>query len=225
MRGTKPTVALALALLAAGAASAQAADSRAVHIPGVSKAAFWTNAPLAWEASPTGMVVVAGPKTDKYNSPDESNVSDTAPRLLFDADRDFIFSAGVGHAFASVWDSGGLIVEADRAHWFKLNFERDYTGARRIVSVVTRDYSDDSNAMELDADVAFLEVAKRDDAFYLFVSKDGAGWYLLRAFNMKTQGPLKVGLIAQSPSGDRARITFTDIRYSATRINDIWKGK
>jgi len=201
------------------------AHQEAVRIPGLPKPASWINAPLAWEQTPTGMVVVAGPKTDKYNSPDGSNVSDTAPRLLFDADKDFIFSAGVSHAFASVWDSGGLIVEADPTHWFKLNFERDYTGARRIVSVVTRDYSDDSNAMELAADIAYLEVAKRDDAFYLFVSKDGANWYLLRAFNVKAAGPLKVGLIAQSPAGNQAKVIFSDIRYSATRINDIWKGK
>jgi regulation of enolase protein 1 (concanavalin A-like superfamily) len=131
----------------------------------------------------------------------------------------------VSHPFASKYDSGGFIVEVDPRHWFKFEFERDYTGAHRVVSVVTSDYSDDANAMSIDSDSAYLQVARLGDAFYLYESSDGKGWYLVRVFHFEHAGALKVGLIAQCPEGKSVTINFSDVRYRAGRVHDIWKGE
>jgi len=215
-----------LAVFCLGALFAAPAQTQTVKVAGIDAPLSWIHVPLNYKLTKTGIAITAPGKTDKYIAPGDGNTTDNATRLVFDAsDGDFIFSTGVSHSFASVWDSGGVIVEADATHWFKFEFERDYTGAHRVVSVVTKDFSDDVNAMEIDSDTEYFEVAKVGDAFYLYVSKDGKSWYLVRAFNLKSTGSLKVGLIAQCPEGKNATLTFSDVKYSPTRIKDMWKGQ
>lgn len=215
-----------LALCGLRMALAAGAPTQAVKVPGLEVPPSWLHEPLEYRLTKTGIAITAPGKTDKYIHAGGGYAPDNAPLLVFDAtDGDFIFSTAVSHPFASKFDSGGLIVEADPKHWFKFEFERDYTGAHRVVSVVTNDYSDDANAMSLDSDSAYLQVARQADAFYLYESADGKAWYLVRAFNFKHAGPLKVGLIAQCPEGKQATITFSDVRYRATRVQDIWKGQ
>jgi len=43
-------------------------------------------------------------------------------------------------------------------------------------------------------------------------------------FISNTRGALKVGLIAQCPEGKSATIHFSDVRYRAGRVQDVWKG-
>jgi len=205
---------------------AAAAQTPTVNVPGIDAPLRWIQAPLDYQLTKTGIVITAPGKTDKYIDSRGGYAPDNAPRLVFDAsDGDFIVSTAVSHKFVGRWDSGGLIVEADAAHWFKFGFERDYTGAHRVVSVVTNVYSDDANAMQIDSDAAYLEVARMGDAFCLYVSEDGKSWYLVRVFNFKYTGSLKVGLIAQCPEGKDATIRFSDLKYSRTRIKDVWKGQ
>ena len=42
-------------------------------------------------------------------------------------------------------------------------------------------------------------------------------------FRFEHKGPLKVGLIAQCPEGQRATMNFFDLKYRATRLEDIWR--
>jgi len=214
-----------LAAFALGVPFVVKAQTQTINVPGVDTPMSWIHMPLDYRLTKTGITITAPGKTDKYAAPDGGDPTDKATRVVFDSAGDFTFSAAVSHKFASVWDSGGVIVEADLTHWFKFEFERDYTGAHRVVSVVTKELSDDVNSIEINSDTAFLEVAKAGDAFYLYSSNDGKSWYLVRAFNFKSEHPLKVGLIAQCPVGNGATITFSDVKFSPTRIKDIWKGQ
>lgn len=202
------------------------AQTQTVRVPGIEAPLHWDHAPLSSQVTNTGIVITAPGKSDKYVAAWGGYVPDNAPRLVFDdSDENFVLSAKVSHSFAGRWDSGGIFVEADAAHWFKFEFERDYTNAHRVVSVVTNEYSDDVNAMAIDADSYYFQVAKAGDVFYQYVSKDGESWYLVRTLHFKAAGPLKVGLIAQCPEGNGATITFSEVKYSRTKIKDMWKGK
>lgn len=220
------SVCILLAALGLAAAHPDVAQARTLEVAGMGKPLSWIHAPVDYKLTRTGIAIKVPGKTDKYIAAGGGYAPDSATRLVFDdSDRDFVFSVRVSHKFASVWDSGGLVVEQDATHWFKFEFERDYTGAHRVVSVVTKDFSDDDNSIAIDSDTAYLEVARTGDAFYLYASQDGKSWYLVRAFNFKSAGPLKAGLIAQCPNGNGATLHFSDVKYTATHIKDIWKGQ
>ena len=155
--------------------------TQAVKVPGLDMPLSWIPAPPEYRLTQTGIAITAPGKTDKYIHAGGGYAPDNAPLLVFDdTDQDFIFSTAVSHPFASKYDSGGLIVEADSKHWFKFEFERDYTGAHRVVSVVTNDYSDDANAISIDSDSAYLQVARQGDAFSTCMNLETARpgtWY------------------------------------------------
>jgi uncharacterized protein len=207
-------------------ALAAAGPTPTIKVPGLDVPLSWINAPLEYRLTSSGIVITAPGKTDKYIDARGAYAIDNAPLLVFEtADNNFVFHAEISHPFASRWDAGGLVVEADSMHWVKFAFERDYTGAHRVVSVVTNDYSDDANSIEIDSDSAYLEVARMEDALLLYASKEGKSWYLVRAFNFKAAGALKVGLTAQCPRGKNATITFSDLKYTRARLKDIFKGE
>jgi uncharacterized protein len=214
---------LLLALI--GFAHPSLAGDDSLRIPGVEKPLSWLNLPSSYSATDTGIEIVAGEKTDKYIAPDYSYAIDNAPRVVFDADKDFVFSANIQHPFTNKWDGGSIVLEADRDNWIKFCFEKDYTGAKRVVSVVTKGISDDANSIELTRDSARFKMAKKGDTVYLYVGKSEKDWFLVRAINFKYAKSLKLGLLAQSPEGKTNKVIFTNVQYSAKTIKDFWTGE
>jgi regulation of enolase protein 1 (concanavalin A-like superfamily) len=74
---------------------------------------------------------------------------DKTPRLLFKPADDFVLGAKVTVDFHSQWDSGVLVLYVNDAVWAKLCFEMTVEKYPAIVSVVTRDISDDDNSMSV----------------------------------------------------------------------------
>lgn len=213
----------ALALSCMDPAHAAPDPAKPVRVPGLEAPMNWEQVPLDFQLTRDGIRIAAAARTDRYVWSGGGHAPDNAPRLVFTtSDSEFVFSAAVSHKFASKYDAGGLYVEADSQHWFKFAFERDYTGAHRIISVITNDFSDDANSVEVAADTAHLRIARLGDAFALYASKAGKEWFLVRIFRLQHRGPIKVGLIAQCPEGPGTSVTFSDLKYSASRIQDIW---
>ena len=203
-------------------AMAQSADS--VVLPAIPRKLFWENAaPLRMQQN--SLTITAGEKTDMFRDPNVTYNTDNAPKLLFKADENFILSASIEHAFENKWDGGALVIKSDSLHWIKFCFEKDYTGARRVVSVVTMDISDHSNAMEVLSNKAFFKVAKAENVITLYYSDTGKHWLLIRHFQFNAQPPLYVGFLAQSPTGKKCVVTFSDIRYSKKKIADPYVGE
>lgn len=201
------------------------ATDKPLKIPGIEKNISWVNKPKEFNTKDTGIQIIAGEKTDKYIAPDYSYTFDSAPRALFDSDRNFIFSTAIQHSFENKWDGGAIILEADKDNWIKFCFEKDYTGAKRVVSVVTKGISDDANSIEFSQNIAYYKMAKKEDTVYLYVSSTGKDWYLVRAINFKFDKVLKLGLLAQSPEGKANSVSFTNVKYSASTIKDFWVGE
>ncbi len=216
---------MGLSLVLATLVNASLAADQPLKLPGINKSHSWINAAAAYHPTDTGIQIVAGEKTDKYIAPDYSYSIDNAPRLVFEADKDFVFSAIIQHPFNNKWDGGALILEADKENWIKFCFEKDYTGAKRVVSVVTKGISDDANSIELPGDKAHFKMAKKADTVYLYVATTGNDWFLVRAINFKFNNSLKLGLLAQSPEGKTNTVTFSNVKYSAVTIKDFWVGE
>lgn len=202
---------------------AQRMDS--IRIPAIPRGLFWENTAKTFSVQGNEFVIVAGEKTDMFRDPNVTYNTDNAPKLLFEGDENFVFIASIEHAFASKWDGGALVIKQDSLHWIKFCFEKDYTGAKRVVSVVTNDISDDCNSEEMKSNKVFYKVAKAGNVITLYCSENGTHWFLIRHLQFDARKGFKIGFLAQSPTGEKCIVKFSNISYKTMKIKDPYLGE
>ena len=202
---------------------AQREDS--LFIRSIPHALFWVNTPKKYSIREDKLEITAGEKTDMFRDPNVTYNTDNAPKLMFLADENFVLTASIEHAFASKWDGGAMVIWQDSLNWIKFCFEKDYTGKRRVVSVVTKNISDDCNSMEINSNKVFYKIARAGNVITLYCSADGKSWFLIRHLQFNPQNSLQVGFLAQSPTGPNCVVKFTDIMYKAIAIKDPYLGE
>jgi len=185
----------------------------------------WVNKPVSYKINPESIFIEAGEKTDMFRDPNVTYNTDNAPRLSFTADPNFVLTAEVHHDFINKWDGGAIVLEADKMTWIKFCFEKDYTGVHRVVSVVTKDISDDCNSVAITGNLVFYKIAKADNVITLYYSADGKKWFLIRHLQFNTIKPIKLGFMAQSPTGKDCKVTFSNVTYSTKKIKDPYTGE
>jgi regulation of enolase protein 1 (concanavalin A-like superfamily) len=201
-----------------------------IVLPGVDLAFRWATAPERWELTADGRVtIVAGPKTDLFadpGAPDGPPMLNT-PRLLATPGRDgdFLLTARVTVDFAATYDAGVLLLWADERHWAKLCFEYSPAAEPMIVSVVTREASDDANAMVVDGETTWLRIARAGPAYAFHASNDGRRWQFIRHFRLDTPAAISIGFEAQSPTGSGCAAAFDNIRFEERRLADLRSGE
>lgn len=200
------------------------AQQQPVKINGIPQLLYWENSPNSVSLKAGVLEIEAGAKTDMFRDPNVTYNTDNAPKLMFVPDKDFVLSATIEHNFVNKWDAGGLVLKADSLNWIKFCFERDYLGYRRVVSVVTKDVSDDANSQTIYENFAHFKIAKADNVVTLYVSTDGKKWLLIRHLQFNTNKEIKVGFLAQSPVGLRCKVKFSNIKYEARKIKDPYLG-
>jgi regulation of enolase protein 1 (concanavalin A-like superfamily) len=186
---------------------------------------FWENKPVGFSIHNNALTLTAGEKTDMFRDPNVAYNTDNAPKLLFKADDDFVFSASIEHAFTNKWDGGAIVIKSDSLNWIKFCFEKDYTGARRVVSVVTKNISDDCNSVEMKANKVFYKVAKAGNVITLYYSISGTKWFLIRHLQFDAKPGFLIGFLAQSPTGASCTVHFADIKYTQRKIKDPYTGE
>lgn len=196
-----------------------------VRTPWIPFDLLWENSPKSFSVDKTGLRIEAGDSTDMFRDPNVTYNTDTAPKLCFQPDQHFVLSASISHDFVSKWDGGALFLKSDSLNWIKFCFEKDYTGSRRVVSVVTKGVSDDCNSVAIRSNTVFFKMAKADNVVTLYYSEDGRRWFLVRHLQFDCASHFTIGFLAQSPVGQSCRVSFGDIRYSAHRIRDPYTGE
>ena len=126
---------------------------------------------------------------------------------------DFTLAAQVSVEFASMYDAGVLLLHAAERTWAKLCFEYSPQLKPTAVTVVTRQTSDDCNSFEVDGSTLWLRITRSRAAWAFHASADGAWWRLLRYFTLG-QDLVRVGFLAQSPTGAGCAATFDHITFT-----------
>jgi hypothetical protein len=173
----------------------------------------WDNKPMRYSIINDALTIVAGEKTDMFRDP---NVT---------YNTDFVLTAAIEHAFVNKWDGGAIVLKSDSINWVKFCFEKDYTGAHRVVSVVTKNISDDSNSIEINSNKAYFKMAKAGNVITLYCSADAKKWLLIRHLQFDAKPGFKVGFLAQSPTGDKCEVKFSEITYEKKKIKDPYAGE
>lgn len=138
----------------------------------------------------------------------------------------FSFVARAAVAFTSLFDAGAIVVFSDEDHWAKLCFERGPRSEHMVVSVVTQGVSDDANAHIVHDPSTWLRVSRQKRMLAFHSSADGVQWRLVRLFSLAVmQATLRVGLLAQSPTGEGCVVAFDKISYSTDPIGDPRAGR
>ena len=180
----------------------------------------WHNQPLAWKADAASLTIVAAEHTDWFSDPAGNFTQDNAPSALF-APPD----AKVTVDFTSMYDAGVLQLRESDKLWAKLCFEYSPQHEPMIVSVVTREVSDDCNSVVIDGHTVYLRAAVTPEAIAFHYSTNGTDWRLVRYFTLGKLQNLRVGFSAQSPTGQQCSAVFSDIRYRAGRLADYRNGE
>lgn len=150
-----------------------------------------------------------------------------AERWTAAVDGNFQFQAHVAAGFTTDFDSGVLLGWFDDDTWFKVCAERDPAGVTRVVSVVTRDgASDDCDSWPIEATGTFLRISRFGTAFALHASDDARRWNMVRYFSMgrPVTEPVRIGFVAQSPSGEGTWATFRNVSFSPSTLTGVRDG-
>ena len=217
------SLALFLIFSAGNIVFGQASDS--IRILSIPYPLSWEIKPVKYSVNGNQFFVSAGEKTDMFRDPNVTYNTDNAPKLMFRPDDDFVLSASIEHGFTNKWDGGAIVLKSDSLNWVKFCFEKDYTGARRIVSVVTKNISDDCNSIEIKSNKVYYKMAKAGNVITLYYSETGTNWFLVRHLQFDAKPGFTVGFLAQSPTGKNCDVIFSNIRYEAKKIKDPYIGE
>lgn len=203
-----------------------------VLLPGIPFELFWDLMPEHWEpvvgtaSRESGVLIEAGPHSDLFVSPDDLEPSLNAPRLIGVPDSRFQLSALVEVEFGSTFDAGVLLVWANDRSWAKLCLEYSPAGQPMVVSVVTRERSDDANSRDVEGSATWLRISRSTAGSYAFhAATDGVHWSLIRHFSLDDgPGGVRIGFLAQSPTGEGCRASFSQLRYLPEALDDLRGG-
>ena len=170
------------------------------------------------------LTLTAAGRTDMFVDPAGADQVPDAGRFIgLPPGGDFTLAARVSVEFGAMFDAGVLLVYAGERHWAKLCFEYSPQHRPTAVTVVTRETSDDCNSFEVDGNTLWLRVTRTGAAWAFHASTDGAWWRLLRYFTLG-QTLVRVGFLAQSPTGEGCAATFDHIAFRPGAPADLRDG-
>jgi regulation of enolase protein 1 (concanavalin A-like superfamily) len=190
------------------------------NLPGLA----WLKEPASFQSTAKTLTITAPAKTDWFVDPNGSAHHDSAPALLFEAEKDFILSARVTVDFKSTYDAGVLAFYQHPKSWAKLCFERSPQGSPMIVSVVTKGTSDDCNSVPMTENTVYLRLAKIGKTCAFHSSTSGDFWHMVRYFALEDT-PLKAGFLVQSPTGKSCKVKFSEVKFEYKTLEDIRSGE
>lgn len=191
------------------------AQETVYQLPGIPKPLSAVNSPQQVKVSNGTLTLTAKGKTNLFNNPGGNYNQHDAAMLLFLPDSNFTFSARVQANLREVYDVAALVLYENNNLWAKLCFENSIDKEATVVSVVTRQFSDDCNSIQLNGDFVYLCLAKKGDEFSFHCSTDNQNWYLVRHFRMSFHPErLRLGFAAHCSRSESFTANFSDISYT-----------
>jgi regulation of enolase protein 1 (concanavalin A-like superfamily) len=177
------------------------------------------------------VVATAPAHTDLYVNPagddsgDAESLLNAATLLGVPPVGDFQFSARVTVDFQAQYDAGVLLLWLDQRYWAKFCFEFSPAAEPMVVSVVTREVSDDANAFTVPDRSVRLRISRVGRVYAFHASTDATTWQLIRAFSLgEDTGDHQLGFEAQSPTGDGCTVTFDDLHFVQETLTELRDG-
>ncbi|MGO4107553.1 DUF1349 domain-containing protein [Paenibacillus sp. YAF4_2] len=149
-----------------------------------------------------------------------------APFYYTQVSGDFVMRVKVSHDFKDTYDSASIMVMKDMTHWAKACFELTDFDTHAVVSVVTKEESDDANGCNIDNNTVWLQMCRSGKSFAFHYSTDGENFYMMRYFTLPVdEATVKVGLLAQAPLGNGGKRIYENLIIERRTVKNIRMGK
>ena len=150
-----------------------------------------------------------------------------APYYYTEIDGDFVLKVKVSREFRETYDSASVMVMHDMTNWAKCCYELTDFGTHAAVSVVTiNGESDDANGCNIEGqDYLWLKVCRVGRAFSFHYSLDGEKFNMTRYFLMPETKTIKVGLLAQAPTGNGGKRIYENLSIEHITVKNIRAGE
>lgn len=186
----------------------------------------WLNQPNSFSIENNTMKVVAEKGTDYFNNPEDGSIASTAPLLYKQVKGDFVAKALVRPDFSSMWNAVSIMVHIDSLNWIKFAFENSDATGQSIVSVVTKNVSDDANGAILsNHNQIWLKLIRKGNIYSMLWSIEDKDYKMARLTAMPPVDSLKVGIEAQCPVGDSASHEMLYFGIESKTVGDLRNGE
>ncbi|MEI2395264.1 DUF1349 domain-containing protein [Paenibacillus phytohabitans] len=148
-----------------------------------------------------------------------------APFFYTEVSGDFVLRVKVSHDFRDTYDSSSIMVMQDLTVWAKACFELTDFDTHAVVSVVTNQTSDDANGCNINGNEVWLQAARSGNAFAFHYSTDGVRFDMMRFFNLPVGETIKVGLLAQAPTGEGGERIYRNFTLENRTVKNIRAGE
>lgn len=169
--------------------------------------------------------VSAFAKTDFFVNPETSEVTANGQFVYCAVKGDFVMQAKVSCEFKDTYDACVLLAYDHKHKWAKACFERTDFGSKAVVTVMTNGVSDDANGINTEQDQVWLRLSRKNDMFAVHYSLDGETFIMARLCRIPMSEEIKVGIAAQSPTGDGGERFFENFSLENRSLTDIRLGK
>jgi uncharacterized protein len=194
--------------------------------PGGLPAGFtWHNEPESWDVSNGVLTITPAIHTDLFRPPDGSEGRDNPCLLYTTVGGDFTATAHLRAELFGFGDAGALTVRASPALWAKLCMECSPIGDTSVVSVVTREVSDDCNGELLQTPECHLRITRKGNVFGMHHSIDGSVWRFARTFSLDVEDTVMVGIQAQAPFVAGCSVSFDAFSIDSGTVDDFRSGQ
>lgn len=149
-----------------------------------------------------------------------------APFYYTEIAGDFVMRVKVPHDFKDTYDSASIMIMQNMRNWAKACFEMTDFGTHAAVSVVARNgESDDANGCNIDGNAVWLQACRCGNSFAFHYSVDGKKFYMMRFFNLPVGNTVKVGLLAQAPTGNGGNRIYSNLTFEQKTVKNIRMGE
>lgn len=171
-------------------------------------------------------IIMSAPKdTNLFNGVRGTWKSITFPYYYTKVKGDFLVRCKIAVDFKEVYDLGSLVIYENEDIWIKFAYENSDTGVPAIVTVVTKETSDDCNGEPIVQNAVYLQICRQGNVFAMHYSLDKQNWKLARICRCEMQDEVKVGISTQCPSGDCCIAYYSEWEIMENPYEDIRKLK
>lgn len=190
------------------------------HNKTMSNEIAWINEPLDYFFNNGHLIINAPPFSDFFRDPAGNFIKDTAPFLHIETEEDFVLTTKVNVEMIEEYDSACLMVMENAQNWAKVCYEY-IKGIPTIVSVVTKDISDDCISSKIGLNKPYLRIQRSGKCFGFHYSIDSITWEMVRYFHLDCSETIKVGIVAQSPIGQGCKAEFEFMNLEKRKVKDV----
>lgn len=185
----------------------------------------WMNEPPDWSFDRDARLRIKPMARSDFFRPLGQEPNDNACLLFTMVNGDFTAAARARARLVGFGDAAALTLRVSEKLWAKICVERSPIGEVSIVSVVTRDWSDDANSELMPSPECWLRITRKGRVFGMHYSLDGTRWRFVRCFVLDAPDEVMVGVHAQAPFEGGCEAVFDRFELAPRAVADFRSGE